>query len=108
MYSIERTKPKIESAWLISVTLLSLPSLICVILNALYVPGILPTFLGFVVTWAMIALTGVLSSLLTLAACVTSAVATLQDDVSPRAKIAMWGLVSLSLLACVYLSTVRP
>ena len=108
MNTIERTRPTAASPWLISVIVLSLPSVIFVILLALYAPGILPEFLGFVVTWALIALTGFLGAVLTLAACVVSVVATFQTDIPRTAKVAMWGLVSLSVLACVYLSTVRP
>jgi hypothetical protein len=108
MNQIEATKPTTASPWLISVILLSLPSVIFVILHALYAPGVLPEFLGFVVTWAIIALTGFLGAFLTLTAAVVSAVATFQNDVPRTAKAAMWGLVSLSLLACLYLSTVRP
>jgi hypothetical protein len=108
MNVIEATKPTTASPWLISVAYLSLPSVIFVILDALYPPGILPEFLGFVVTWAIIALTGFLGAVLTLAACVVSAVATFQTDIPRTAKVAMWGLASLSVLACVYLSTVRP
>jgi hypothetical protein len=108
MNLIERTKPTTASPWLISVVFLSLPAVIFVILHALYAPGVLPEFLGFVVTWAIIALTGFVGAFLTLTAAVVSAVATLQNDVPRTDKFVMWGLVSLSLLACLYLSTVRP
>ena len=70
MNQIEATKPTTASPWLISVILLSLPSVIFLILHALYAPGILPAFLGFVVTWAIIALTGFLGEFLTLTAAV--------------------------------------
>jgi hypothetical protein len=108
MNIIERTKPTTASPWLISVVFLSLPSLVFVILHALYAPGTLPEFLGFVVTWAIIALTGFLGAVLTVAACVVTVVATFQNDVPRTTKAVMWGLVSLSLVACVYLSTVQP
>jgi fluoride ion exporter CrcB/FEX len=105
---IEGTKPTTASPWLISVSFLSLPSVIFMFLHALYAPGVLPEFLGFVVTWAIIALTGFLGAARTLSACVVSAVATLQNDVPRTAKAAMWGLVSLAFVACLYLATVRP
>jgi hypothetical protein len=108
MNTIEGTKPTTTSPWPISVAYLSLPSLVFVILHALYAPGILPEFLGFVATWAVIALTGFLGAVLTLAACVVTVVATFQTDVPRTTKIAMWGLVSLSFLAILYLSTVWP
>jgi hypothetical protein len=107
MNIIKGTKPTTANLWLISVIFLSLPSLVFVILHALYAPGILPAFLGFVVTWAVIALTGFLGAVLTVAACVVTVVATFQNDVPRATKVAMWGLVSLSLLACLYLSTIR-
>ena len=105
MNVIEATNPRTASPWLISVAYLSLPSVIFVILDALYAPGILPQFLGFIVTWAIIALTGLLGAALTLAACVVTVVATFQTDIPRTAKVAMWGLASLSFLACLYLST---
>jgi hypothetical protein len=108
MNSIQVTRPTSENPYLISVALLSLPALIFVILHALYAPGILPEFLGFVVTWAIIALAGFIGAVLTLAACMVSAVATLQDDVPRTTKAAMWALASLSVLACLYLSMIRP
>ena len=70
MNQLQATKPTTASPWLISVILLSLPSVIFVILHALYAPGVLPEFLGFVVTRSIIALTGFLSAVLTLTACV--------------------------------------
>ena len=87
MNTIEGTKPTTASPWLISVAYLSLSSVIFVVLDAVYAPGILPAFLGFVVTWAVIALTGFLGAALTLAACVVSTVATLHDDVSRTARL---------------------
>src|SRR5437016_1404787 len=98
MSLIEPTTWRGGTPWTISVLLLSLPSLIVVILHALYAPGTLPDFLDFVVAWA-ITLTSMGGAVLTLAACVVSAVATLQKNGPRKAKVVMWAFVSLSLLA---------
>src|SRR6266536_2985562 len=103
MKPIEQARSRGGTPWTIFVLLLSLPSLIFVILYALYAPGTLPELLDSVVAWA-ITLTGMGGAVLTLAACVVSVAATLQRNVPRKAKVAMWLLVSLSLLACLYLS----
>ena len=51
---------------------LSLPTIILVVLHGMAAPGILPEFLGFIVVWAIIALTGFLGAVLTLTACVVA------------------------------------
>jgi hypothetical protein len=107
MKLIERTAWAGGRAWTISVLLLGLPSVIFVALHALYVPGTLPWFLDLVVAWA-ITLTAIAGVVLTPAACVVSAIATLQKTVPHEAKVAMWVMVCLSLLACLALSGVRP
>jgi hypothetical protein len=93
--------------WTISVLLLSLPSLIFMILHALYASGTLPEFLDLVVAW-IVALTGIFGAVMTLAACLVSVLATFQKEVPRTAKVAMWAFVSLSLLGCLYLSRVPP
>lgn len=93
--------------WTISVLLLSLPSLIFMTLHALYAPGTLPDFLDLVVAWT-VTLTGIVGTVLTLGACLVSVLATFQKEVPRAAKVTMWAFVSLSLLACLYLSRVPP
>lgn len=93
--------------WMISVLLLSLPSVIFVVLHALYAPDTLPEFPDFVVVWT-ITLTGMFGALLTVAACVLSVAAILQKNVPRAAKLTMLAFVSFSLLACLYMSRVSP
>jgi hypothetical protein len=101
MQLIERTSK--ATPWVISVLLLSLPSTIFVVFQALYAPSMLSEFLDLVVVWT-ITVTGMVGFLLTLAACVVAAVATCQGRVPRAANVLMWVLVSLSFLACLYLS----
>jgi hypothetical protein len=107
MKLIERTTWSKGNAWTILVLLLSLPSLLFVILHALYTPGTLPGFPDAVVAWT-IALTGMVGAGTTLAAVGVAAVATLQNNVPRTAKVVMWASVSLSLVASVYLAGIRP
>src|SRR3569623_30316 len=95
------------TSWIVSVLLLSLPSMIFVILHVLFAPGKLPGFLDFAVVWTM-TLTGILGAVLTVAACVVSVIATFQKLVPRTAKVAMWAFVSFSLIACLYGSQVLP
>ncbi len=107
MQEIDDTTRKRATPWVISVLLLSLPSLVFVILHALYAPGTLPGFLDLVAAWT-ITVTGMVGFLLTLTACLVAVVATFQKQVPRAAKIATWVLVSLSFLACLYLSRTPP
>ena len=107
MNVIERNNQKAGMVGVVVVLLLSLPSLIFVILHALYAPSTLPEFFDLVVTWT-ITLTGMIGAATTLAAVVVAVIATLQSQVPRMAKVAMWASVSLSLLACIYLAGVRP
>ncbi len=104
---LEPATLKAGRAWTVAVLLLSLPSVIFVTLHALYVPGVLPGLLDLVVAWA-ITLAGIGGVVLTPAACVVSAVATLQKHVPHEAKAAMWVMACLSPLAGLALSGVRP
>ena len=103
MQVVERTTRSGATPWVISVLLLSLPSLISVILHALHAPATLPEFLDLVVVWTA-TLTYMVGPGLTLAAFVVSVVATFQKRVSRTATVAMWAFVSLSFLACLYLA----
>jgi hypothetical protein len=110
MKLIERTTWRGETPWTISVLLLSLPSFISMILHEMmlhemYVPGTLPWFLDLLVVWTGV-LTVMFGPLLTLAAFVVSVIATFQTHIPRKAKVAMWAFVSLSFLACLYLSRV--
>ncbi len=107
MQAIERTTRSRATPWVVTVLLLSLPSVIFVILHALYAPARLTGFLDLVVVWT-ITVTGMVGFLLTLAACVVAVVATFQKQVPRAASIAMWVFVSLSFLACLYLSQTPP
>jgi hypothetical protein len=107
MQVIEQTTQSRGTPWVISVLLLSLPSVIFVILHALYAPGVLPEFFDLVVVWT-ITVTGMVGFLLTLAACVVAVVATFQKQVPRAASIAMWVFVSLSFLRCLYLARTPP
>jgi hypothetical protein len=91
--------------WIISVFLLSLPSVIFVFLHLLYAPGRLPEFLDLMVTWT-ITLTAMMSAVTTSAACVVAVIASFQPYLPGTAKVAMWAFASASLLACCYLTTV--
>jgi hypothetical protein len=71
------------------------------------VPIRLPEFLELVVVWT-ITLTGIFGAITTLAAVVVAVIATLQSNVSRTAKVLMWTCVSISILACLYLSTLPP
>jgi hypothetical protein len=95
------------TTWVITVLLLSLPSVIFVILHAFYAPGALPEFFDLVVVWT-ITVAGMVGFLLTLAAVVVAAVATFQKHLPQAANMVMWVLVSLSFLACLYLSRTPP
>jgi len=101
---IELKTQKRGRAWALGVLLLSLPTVIFVVLHALYAPSRLPEFLDVVVAWT-ITLTGTLGALTTLAAVVVAVIATLQTNVSRTVKVLMWTSVSLSVLACL---TFRP
>jgi hypothetical protein len=103
MQVIEPTTRSRATAWVITVLLFSLPSVIFVILQALYAPAMLPGFLDLVVVWT-ITVTGMVGFLLTLAACVVAVVATFQKQVPRAANMVMWVLVLSSFLACLYLS----
>jgi hypothetical protein len=104
---IELKAQKGGRAWALVVLLLSLPTVIFVVLHALYAPSRLPEFLDVVVAWT-ITLTGIVGAATTLAAVVVAVIATLQNEVSRTAKVLLWISVSISLLACLYLSTVPP
>jgi hypothetical protein len=95
------------SAWMVSVLFLSLPSLISVMLHGLFGSDRLPESLDLVVAWT-ITLTGMVGAATTLAAVVVAVIATLQNKVPRTAKVVMWAIVSLSILACVYSAGVRP
>jgi hypothetical protein len=107
MKLIERATWTGGRPWTIFVLILSLPSLIFVILHALYAPGTLPELLDLAVAWVL-TLTGMVGAVTTLAAVVVAVSATLQNNVSRTAKVVLWAFVSLSLFACVYLAGVRP
>jgi hypothetical protein len=107
MKLIERATWAGGRPWTISVLVLSLPSLIFVILHALYAPGTLPEFLDLAVAWVL-TLTGMAGAATTLAAVAVAVCATFQNNVSRAAKVVILAFVSLSLLACVYLAGVRP
>jgi hypothetical protein len=103
MQEMKRTTWNTGTPWLTSVLILSLPSVIFAILHALYAPATLPDLVDLVVAWT-ITLTGMFGPVATLAACVVSLVATFQDRLPRTAKVAMWALVSLSFLACLYIA----
>jgi len=103
MQVIDRTTRNRGAAWVISALLLSLPSLVFVILHALYAPGTLPESLDLVVVWT-VTVAGMLGGLLTLAAFVAGGIATFQSRVPRTAKVVMWAFVGLSFLACLYLA----
>ena len=110
MQTIERTTRSRATPWVVTVLLLSLPSFISMILHEmmlheLYVPGTLPWFLDLLVVWTGV-LTVMFGPLLTLAAFVVGVIATFQRHIPRKAKGAMWAFVSLSFLACLYLSRV--
>jgi hypothetical protein len=107
MKLIERATWTGGRPWTISVLLLSLPSLVFVILHALYAPSTLPEFLDLAVAWTL-TLTGMAGAATTLTAIVVAVTATFQNNVSRTAKVVIWAFVSLSLLACVHLAEVRP
>jgi hypothetical protein len=107
MQVIDRTTRNRGTAWLISVLLLSLPSLVFVIMHALYAPGTLPEFFDLVVVWT-VTVAGMTGALLTVAAFVVSVIATFQKRVPRTAKVAMWVCVSLSFLGCLYLARTPP
>jgi hypothetical protein len=91
---------------MISVLLLSLPSVYFAILHALYTPSILPEFLDLAAAWTL-TLTGMIGGATTMAAVVIAVFATFLNHVSHKAKVVMWVFVSCSLLACFYLASVR-
>jgi hypothetical protein len=91
----------------ITAFILSLPSLVFVFLHILFGSAELPSFLDFVVSWTLV-LTGMFSGFTTLTACVIAVVASFLKDVSGKAKIAVWAMVSLSLLAFVYVTRISP
>jgi hypothetical protein len=107
MQVIDHTTRNGGTAWVISALLLSLPTLAYVILHALYALGVLPEFFDLVVVWT-VTVAGMVGAPLTLAACVVSVVATFQKQVPRAANMAMWVLVSVSFLACLYLSRTPP
>jgi hypothetical protein len=107
MQMIDRTTRNRAAAWVISVLLLSLPTLVFVILHALYAPGTLPEFFDLVVVWT-VTVAGMVGALLTVAAVVVSGIATFQNRVPRTAKVAMWVCVSLSFLGCLYVARKPP
>jgi hypothetical protein len=107
MQMIDHTTRNRGTVWVISVLLLSLPTLVFVILHALYAPGTLPESFDLVVVWT-VTVAGMVGGLLTLAAFVVSGVATFQKRVSRTAKSVMWVFVSLSFLGCLYLARTPP
>jgi hypothetical protein len=107
MNTIERKTSHGGTVWVVSVLLLSLPSLVFVILHLVHALATLPEVLDLVLAWVH-ALTGMVGPATTLAACAVSVAATFQRTVSYQAKVAMWCFAFVSLLACLYLATVSP
>jgi hypothetical protein len=91
--------------WVIVVGLLGLPSVLFVLAHLVAAPGGLPESLDLVLSWA-VAVTGMIGPLLTLAALVVTLAATFQARIPVPVRVALWGLVVLSALACLYMSRV--
>jgi hypothetical protein len=104
---IELKTQKGGRVWALVVFLLSLPTVIFVVLHALYAPNRLPELFDVVLAWT-ITLTGIVGAATTLAAVVVAVIATLKNNVSRTTKVLMWTFVTISVLACLYLSTVPP
>lgn len=93
--------------WVVSVLFLTLPSVLFVILHAIYTPGALPESLDLIAAWSL-TLAGMIGPFLTLTAFVVSVIGTFQEKVTRAAKLAMWSCLSLSLVACLYLARTPP
>ena len=107
MLMIDHTTWNRGTVWVIAVLLLSLPTLVFVLLHALYAPGTWSESFDIVVVWT-VTVAGMVGGLLTLAAFMVSVVATFQKRVPRTAKAAMWFFVSLSFLGCLYLARTPP
>jgi hypothetical protein len=84
------------------VLLLGLPSVVFTLAHLAAAPGRLPEMLDLILAWA-IAVTGMLGPLPTLAALVVTIAATFQRSASVPARVALWGIVLLSAMACLYM-----
>jgi len=99
------TPAKAGSGWVIVVLLLGLPSVVFVLAHLAAAPGRLPETLDLVLAWA-IAVTGMAGFLPTLAALVVTIAATFQRRISVPVRVALWGIVLISAMACLYMSQV--
>jgi hypothetical protein len=97
------TPAKAGWGWVIGVLLLGLPSVVFVLAHLAVAPGRLPETLDLVLSWA-VAVTGMVGPLLTLAAVVVTSAATFQRRIAVPVRVALWGMVLLSALACLYMS----
>ena len=95
------TPAKTGSGWVIVVLLLGLPSVVFALAHLAASPGRLPETLDLVLWWA-IAFTGMVGPLLTLAALVVAIAATFQSGISVPVRVAWWGIVLVSAMACLY------
>jgi hypothetical protein len=98
-------KAKAGRGWVIGVLLLGLPSVVFVLAHLAVAPRRLPETLDTVLAW-VVAITGMVGPLLTLAALFVSIAATFQRRISVPVRVALWGIVLLSALGCLYMSQV--
>ena len=96
-----------KAGWgsLIVVLLLGVPPMVFVLAHLAVASGRLPEILDMVLAWA-VAVTGMLGFLPTLAAFVVTIAATFQRRISVRVRVALWGIVLLSAMACLYIGQV--
>ena len=91
--------------WVIVVLLLGVPSMVFVLAHLAVASGRLPEPLSLVLDWA-VAVTGMLGFLPTLVAFVVTIAATFQRRISVPVRVALWGIVLLSAVACLSMSQV--
>ena len=103
--SAHDTAAKTGSGWVIAVLLLGLPSMVFVLAHLAVASGRLPETLDLVLAWA-VAVTGMLGFLPILAAFVVTIAATFQRRISVPVRVALWGIVLLSVMACLSMSQV--
>jgi hypothetical protein len=99
------TPAKAGWGWVVAVLLLGLPSMVFPPAHLAAATGGLPEPLSLVLDWA-VAVTGMVGPLLTLAAFVVTIAATFQRRISVAVRAALWGIVLLSAMACLYISQV--
>jgi hypothetical protein len=99
--------PQREILWVVSGSLLSLPTLVFAAMQPLQRTLTLPETFGLPLTW-MLALAGTFGPLLTWIALIVSLVATLQKSVTWQTKAFLWTVTGFSLAAWMFIFQTPP